>query len=81
MPQTWITRANVDALLDAGKIEVATTNGNWWRIRRNGATKTWKKYPARIRIPFKMGLYGHGAIEESDFIGGALNPAHFRVAD
>jgi hypothetical protein len=64
-----ITRDNVDALIDAGSIEVAMRNGNWWHIRRNGATKRWKRDPNRIRIPFKMGLYGYGAIEEICTLG------------
>lgn len=62
-----ITRDNIDALLDAGSIECAMRSGKWWTIRRNGATKRWKRDANRIRIPFKMGLYGYGAIDESDF--------------
>ena len=66
-PPERITRDNVDSLLDAGQIEIAMRNGRWWRIRRNGKTQTWKRDANRIRIPFKMGLYGHGAITEADF--------------
>ena len=78
----WITRANVDALLDARAIQVLMTNGRWWTVRRNGATKRWKRDPARIRIPIKAGLYVYGAITESDFRGncpGALDPTHWRI--
>jgi ribosomal protein L19E len=63
-----ITRENIDALIDAGVIQCLMTNGRWWTIRRNGRTQTWKRDPRRIRIPFKMGMYGHGAITENDFI-------------
>lgn len=80
----WITRANVDALLDAGKIECAMKSGKWWRIRRNGKTRAWKRDTTRIEIPFKMGMYGYGVISQDDFIGncpGALNPEHFRIAE
>lgn len=80
-----ITRSNVDALLDAGRIEIAMRNGNWWRVRRNGATQTWKRDAARIRIPLKFGFRGTGAVTEADFrsgpAGDALNPDHFRVAE
>lgn len=62
-----ITRENVDKLLDAGNIECAMRNGNWWSIRRNGATKHWKRDASRIYIPFKMGYYGYGNITETDF--------------
>lgn len=64
----YITRSNVDALLDAGSIEAAMRNGNWWRIRRNGKTRTWKRDANRIEIPFKMGMYGYGTITQADFI-------------
>lgn len=77
-----ITRANVDALLDAGRLECKMKNGNWWKMRRNGATKRWKTDANRIRIPFKMGMYGYGAIETEDFIGncpGALRSDWYRA--
>lgn len=75
-----ITRANVEALLDGGKIEAAMSNGRWWEIRRNGATKRWKKDPSRIRIPFKAGLRVTSQITESDFRpDGTLRPDWFRV--
>jgi hypothetical protein len=66
-----ITRDNIDALLDAGALEVAMSNGTWWRIRRNGATKRWKRDPARIYVPFKAGMYTYGAITETHFNGAA----------
>ena len=62
-----VTHANVDRLLDAGQIEVAMKNGNWWKIRRNGKTQKWKTDPERIRIPFKYGFRGTSAIVTEDF--------------
>lgn len=77
---TAITRENVEQLLDSRQIKVAMRNGNWWTIRRSGLTQRWKRDKNRIRIPFKMGMYGHGAIETSDFrADGTLNPDHFKV--
>ena len=63
-----ITKDNIDALLDAGKICAGMRNGAWWRIRRNGATKRWKKDATRIYVPFKAGLKSYGALTETDFM-------------
>jgi len=35
-----------------------------YNVRRNGATKTWKRSPERFRIPIKYGLYEYGEITE-----------------
>jgi len=81
----YITRDNVDSLLDTGKLEIAMRNGNWWKLRRNGATKKWARGASRIRIPLKMGFRGTACVTESDFSHGpnndALNPSHFRIAE
>ena len=77
-----ITRENIDDLLDRGKIETAMSNFKWWRIRRNGVTKHWKRDAARIYVPFKAGLRLYGNLTEIDFSnnpGNALNPNFFRV--
>lgn len=66
-----ITRDNIDALLDSGSLEVEMSSGRWWQIRRNGATRRWKRDPSRIYVPFKAGLRVYGAITESDFNGAA----------
>jgi hypothetical protein len=49
-----------DALID--------WNGHRWYV--NGAVKTWKRDPSRIRVPLKHGLYRYDAITESDFTDG-----------
>jgi hypothetical protein len=78
---TPITRDNIDTLLDTCSIEVAMTSGRWWRIRRNGATRRWRRTPDRIRIPIKYGYFGYGAITSQSFRpDGTLDPAYFRVA-
>jgi len=63
-----ITRANIDDLLDRRMIEVRMNSGAWLAIRRNGATKTWKSQPFRVRIPYKYGFRGYGAITTWDFV-------------
>lgn len=79
---SYIRRMDVDALLDAGQIYTAMANGNWWQIRRNGQTRTWKRDAQRLAIPFKAGFKSYGKITESDFrLGGVLSPDLFRHAD
>ena len=51
-----MTRVEIETALDKGLVQVHTRNGNWWKLRRNGATKTWKTRPAEFRIPVKAGL-------------------------
>lgn len=63
-----ITRANIDDLMDRRMIQTRMKNGNWWDIRRNGKTQTWKSQPGRIRIPYKYGFRGYGAITTWDFV-------------
>lgn len=54
----------VEALLDAGVIHARMSNGRYWRIRRNGATKRWVTRPGKFRIPVKAGLCTCGYITE-----------------
>lgn len=35
-----------------------------WRV--NGAVKTWKRDPSRVRVPLKFGLYAYDAVTEDD---------------
>lgn len=63
-----VTRANVDRLLDAGMLSVRMQSGKFWKIRRNGVTKLWKKDGERIRIPYKFGFKGCGFLDEHDFV-------------
>jgi hypothetical protein len=71
-----ITLDNIDALVDAGRIEVMVEfarNGKparWWRARRNGATKRWKRDATRIALPIKAGMYFYSQIETADFTNG-----------
>lgn len=59
---TELTPQNIDALLDSGRLEIKMRNGNWWRLRRNGATKRWKTDPNRVRVPLKAGLRTYDVI-------------------
>lgn len=73
-----VTRANVETLLDRGELYAGMRNGAWWKLRRNGATKTWKRDATRVRIPIKAGLKSTSAITETDFHDGRLDDSLFR---
>lgn len=45
--------------------------GKRWYV--NGAVKTWKSDPQRIRVPLKHGLYTYGALGGEDFHGGVCD--------
>ena len=45
-------------------------DGTPMRFRVNGAVKTWKKNPNRIRVPLKHGLYETGYLVNGTFEGG-----------
>jgi hypothetical protein len=63
------TRAEIERALDAGRLKARMSNGNLWSVRRNGATKTWKREPGRYRIPVKFGFKGYGTIDETNSNG------------
>ena len=76
--QRPISRDNVEPMLDAGELYIQMRYGRWWRLRRNGKTKTWKKNPQRFRIPVKFGLKFYGAIDDSDLNGEHFDSFHIR---
>lgn len=47
------------------------TRGKRWKV--NGAVKTWKTDPNRIRVPLKHGLYAYDAITGEVFNNGVCN--------
>lgn len=57
-----MNRTEIEALLDAGQLEVEMANGRWWKVRRNGRTQLWKTRPGDFRIPVKAGLRACTAI-------------------
>lgn len=77
-----ITRDNFESALDSGNLFAAMNSGRWWQMRRNGRTQTWKRDASRIRVPFKVGLKGTGAIDETHFnLDGTLRSDLFRHRD
>lgn len=48
--------ANVEYFLDRHQLGIRSVrNGRWYRIRRNGQTKRWKR-DQRVEIPCKVGF-------------------------
>ena len=64
-----MTHLEIEALLSAGKISVLMSNGNYWRVRKNGQTKLWKTRPQDFYIPIKFGIRGYGKITNHSQIG------------
>jgi hypothetical protein len=59
------TLAEIEQALDSHTLFTAMAPGKWWLLRRNGATKRWKRSPERFTIPIKFGFRGAGAIMET----------------
>jgi hypothetical protein len=52
-----MTRDELETALDRGRLQIQSVNdGRWFDIRRNGATKTWKRDPHKVEIPCKVGF-------------------------
>lgn len=47
-------------------VEHRNADGTPRRWRVNGAPKTWKRSPERVRVPLKFGLYGYDYLTERD---------------
>ena len=61
-----LTLPELEALLDSSQIECLMGSGRWWRLRRNGQTKRWKRDESRFRIPVKAGLRSYTYLTEDD---------------
>jgi hypothetical protein len=66
---TNVDRTTVEQALERGFIWALMGNGRYWRLRRNGATKTWKTRPNEFRIPVKAGLKSCGYLDHDSAIG------------
>lgn len=67
--------SDFERALDQGRLFAAMRDGAWWRARRNGATKTWKRDPLRKEIPVKCGFKSCARVESYNF-----QPEHWRIA-
>lgn len=66
----WLAEA--EAALDKyarGGLYARMSRERWWRLRRNGQTKTWKTRPSEFRIPVKAGLRVTTYVTHTDDVG------------
>ena len=63
-------RVEIETALDNAQLYALMANGNYWLVRRNGRTKTWKTDKKRFRIPVKAGLKAYSAIDENTNLNG-----------
>jgi hypothetical protein len=62
-------RDGFEEALTEGRVWVRMSNGRYWVVRRNGATKLWQTRPDDWAIPCKMGFRGHVTITQGSDIG------------
>lgn len=60
-------RVEIESALDSGHLEICMPNKRWWKVRRNGRTKLWKKEPHRFEIPIKAGWRTTGRITHENY--------------
>lgn len=65
-----MTLQQIEQALAEGRVSTLMSNGNWWAVRRNGRTRTWKTRPGEFRIPIKFGLRGYGEITHRSSMDG-----------
>lgn len=57
-----LTLFEIELALDAGRLSVLMTSGNWWAARRNGRTQLCKTRPGEFHIPIKAGFRATGEL-------------------
>lgn len=65
------SRGHFEAALEEGRAWTQMTNGSWWRLRRNGQTRLWKRNQARFLIPVKAGMRACGHCTDRNLYNGA----------
>ncbi len=78
-----MTLTRIETALSKGHIWARMVSGRWWRIRRNGKTKTWVTRPGEWSIPVKAGLRSCTTLTNNSTFGGdgdfmicEFNPNH-----
>ena len=67
-----IRRYTIEMALDAGCLSVRATNGNLYKARRNGMTKTWQTRPSNFRIPITFSFKSHTVIDQDNVMNDAF---------
>jgi hypothetical protein len=73
-----MTRQELETALDSGRLEInGCYNGSgWYRARRNGKTRTWKRDAERFEVPIKWAFKNYGTIDRHN-----LDSKAIRIAD
>jgi hypothetical protein len=74
-------RETVEDALDRGHLWMAV-GGRWWRCRRNGQTKTWKRDEARWKVPIKAGWKVYDTLTQAIVVtipGGQFGACPFMI--
>jgi len=76
-----MTREAFETALNHGLLETCELwpkGWRWFRCRRNGATRTWKRSPERFEIPIKYKFNNYWRVTDNDFNSGTVDK-YFRI--
>ena len=76
-------RKTIEDALDQGHLWMAVAGSRWWRCRRNGQTRTWKRDATRFDIPIKAGWKVYGNITQASIVtipGGRLGGTDWLIS-
>lgn len=71
----------IEQAIDDHHLWVRVSTGRYWRCRRNGVTKRWKRDANRFRIPFKAGMFVFGEVTETTDIGSVSALTMFIISE
>ena len=63
-----VGRFEIENALDNGNLWAVMATGRYWKVRRNGVTKTWKREPLRFNIPVAAGLKSCGYVSNENCV-------------
>ena len=73
--------AEIEDALDMGSLWIQVAGARYWKVRRNGATRTWKKPIAGWRVPVKFGFRYCTQIDASSDVGWVAGRHAFVISD
>lgn len=60
------TLPEIERALAEGRLQAEMSDGRFWKLRRNGATKLWKTRPGEFQIPVKAGFRACGYLRHDN---------------
>lgn len=76
-----LSLSDIERLLAAGRLYADAGGRQPWQLRRNGATKRWKREASRFLIPVKAGLKTCGSIDQNHLTPDGALTTPFYVSD